>query len=221
MRVDSIEGHRIWAPAYDSSANPLLALETRLIGERLEPLSGRTFLDVASGTGRWMRHAQSRGARVLGIDLCWEMLAVAAGRRALVGRLAHADACALPVKTRTVDLALCSFALAYFPSLALALAEMARVASLVVISDLHPRAVEHGWTRSFRVAGQSYELDHQSYSESALSRSADHAGLVPLWRIEASFGEPERKIFHATGKESNFPAVCRIPAVLITAWQSR
>lgn len=221
IRVESIRGHGLWAPVYDSGANPLLALETRLLAERLEPLEGRKFLDVAAGTGRWMRHAQSRGASALGIDLCWEMLAAAAERIALAGRLAHADACSLPVRSESVDLALCSFALAYFPSLGRSLGEMARAASLVIISDLHPRAAEQGWTRSFRVAGQTYELQHRAYSESELNRSAARAGLVPLWRIEAPFGEPERKIFQAAGKEATFAGVCRIPAVLITAWQSR
>jgi SAM-dependent methyltransferase len=218
MRIEAVEGHRIWAPTYDDGRNPLLALETRLLADRLEPLRGRTFLDVAAGTGRWMLHARTRGARVIGVDLCREMLLTAARKPHLAGRLVLGDASCLPIADGAADVALCSFALGYFPSLPAAFAEMARAACTVVISDLHPKAVEHSWARSFRANGRLYELDHHAYSEAELDAAARCAGLAPLWRMEASLGEPERPIFRAAGREWLFPAASLIPAVLMTAW---
>jgi SAM-dependent methyltransferase len=221
MLVDAVEGHRRWAPGYDVGPNPLLALETRLLAERLGPLENRIFLDVAAGTGRWMCHARSRGARALGFDLCREMLLMAAAKSGLAGRLALADARCLPIPNGIADLAVCSFALAYLPSVLAAVSELARVASFVIVSDLHPEAVVHGWTRGFRAGGQLYEIRHHPYSEAQLRDAADRAGLAPLWRIESAFGEPERAVFESAGKESLFVKACRIPAVLITAWRSQ
>src|SRR4051794_14130921 len=140
MLVQALEGHRIWSAEYDAQPNPLLALETRLLRNYIEPLAGCAFLDVAAGTGRWMRIAQSRGARVYGVDLCREMLECAIQKPGLAGRLALADACELPLRSSSIDLAVCSFAFGYFSDLRSAIHEMARVARSIIISDLHPEA---------------------------------------------------------------------------------
>ena len=49
--VDVQEGYRLWSGTYDRDPNPVLALERRVIRERLGPLSGRCVLDIATGTG--------------------------------------------------------------------------------------------------------------------------------------------------------------------------
>ena len=121
MRVTPIEGHRIWAAGYDRGPSPLLALETRVVLERLPALPGFRFLDVACGTGRWMRLAQQRGAQVSGVDLCPEMLREAARKPGLAGRLSIGDASRLPVVGGASDFTLCSFALGYVASLRKAL----------------------------------------------------------------------------------------------------
>ncbi len=221
MLVDTIEGHRLWAPGYDARPNPLLALETRLLADHLAPLENRVFVDVAAGTGRWISYAAARGARVVGFDLCREMLLMAAAKPSLTGRIAVADAGSLPLADGVADLALCSFALAYFPSLVTAIRELARVASMVIVSDLHPRAVAHGWTRSFRANGQIFEIRHRAYSEAQLQDAACGAGLALAWRIESAFGEPERMVFRAASRESLFAEARQIPAVLISAWRRR
>ncbi len=221
MLVESIEGHRLWAPSYDATPNPVLALETRLLAERLAPLQNRVFVDVAAGTGRWMSYAAAKRARVIGFDLCREMLLMAAVKPSLAGRIAVADAGWLPLPDGVADLALCSFALAYFPSLVTAIRELARIASMVIVSDLHPQAVARGWTRSFRANGHVYEIRHRAYSEAQLQDAAHRAGLALAWRIESTFDEPERTIFRAAGKESLFAEARQIPAVLISAWRRR
>jgi SAM-dependent methyltransferase len=221
VRVTAIQGHRIWASSYDIGPNPLLALETRLLPEKLGPLGGVRFLDVACGTGRWMQLAQRRGARVFGMDFCAEMLLEASCKPGLRGRLSLADACHLAVSDGVADLTLCSFALGYFPSPNQAIAEMARVSrkgARVVITDLHPCALAGGWTRSFRSDGEIYEIDHHPHPISAWEAAAESAGLMLAWRVDASFDEPEREIFRRGGKDSLFPELSRIPALLAMSW---
>jgi ubiquinone/menaquinone biosynthesis C-methylase UbiE len=221
VRVSAIEGHRNWAASYDAGPNPLLALETRLVLERLSPLGATRFLDIACGTGRWMLEARQRGSRVFGFDFCREMLLEAARKPGLAGRLALADARHIPLVDGAADLTLCSFALGYFPSPRQAIAEMARVSrkgGRVVVTDLHPCALSAGWTRSFRSHGQVYEIEHHHHAIAAWEAAAKSAGLALDWVIEASFGEPERAIFRQAGKDSLFPELSRIPALLAMSW---
>jgi SAM-dependent methyltransferase len=219
MLVHTLEGHRIWAAEYDAQPNPILALETRVLRDHIARLGDCAFLDVAAGTGRWMRIAQSCGAHVFGVDLCREMLECAAHKPGLGGRLALADACDLPLKSSSIDVAVCSLAFGYFSEPRSAIHEMARVARSVIISDLHPEASTAGWTRGFRVAGARYELEHHRHSERELQSYAYEAGLVEEWKVEARFGEPERDLFVRAGKEQLFSELQRFPAVLTTAWR--
>lgn len=215
------DGHRIWAPIYDASPNPLLALETRLLLERLNPLRAARFLDIACGTGRWMRVFQQRGSQVFGVDFCPEMLLEASGKPGLGGCLSLAEACRIPMADGAVDFTLCSFALGYMSSPGDAISEMARVSrhgGRVVVTDLHPRALAAGWTRSFRRDGQVYEIDHYRHPIAAWETAAESAGLALEWRLEAGFGEHERAIFHKAGKDSLFSELSRIPALLGLSW---
>jgi malonyl-CoA O-methyltransferase len=164
---------------------------------------------------------QQRGPQVFGVDFCPEMLLEAARKPGLAGLLSLADAGRIPLADGAVDLVLCSFALGYFPSAAQAIAEMARVAlkgGRVVVTDLHPRALAAGWTRSFRSNGQVYAIDHHHHAIAEWRAAADSAGLTVDWVLEASFGEPERQIFREAGKDWSFPEVSRIPALLGMAW---
>jgi SAM-dependent methyltransferase len=221
MHVTAIEGHRNWAPSYDQGPNPLLALETRILAEKLSPLGSACFLDIACGTGRSMQWAQRSGSRVLGIDLCPEMLREAFLKPGLAGRLALADARRVPIADGVADITLCSLALGYISSPELAIAEMARVTrkrGRVVITDLHPAALAAGWTRSFRSGGQLYEIEHYSHPVAVWESAAESCGLSLDWRCDARFGEPEREIFRGAGKDSLFPEVSRIPALLAMSW---
>jgi ubiquinone/menaquinone biosynthesis C-methylase UbiE len=219
MLVHALEGHRIWSAEYDAQPNPILALETRVLRDRVARLGDCRFLDVAAGTGRWMQIAQSCGARVFGVDLCLEMLQFARHKPGLAGRLALTDACELPLRNSSFDVAVCSLAFAYISEPPSAMREMARVARSVIVSDLHPEASVAGWTRSFRVAGERYELEHRPYSERELQRYASEAGMLREWKVEARFGEPERELFIRARKEQLFDELQRIPAVLITQWR--
>jgi ubiquinone/menaquinone biosynthesis C-methylase UbiE len=221
VRVTAIDGHRIWAAGYDDALNPLLALETRALLEKLPTLAGSRFLDVACGTGRWTRLAQQRGARVFGVDLCPEMLFEAARKSGLAGRLSIGDARSLPLAGGAADLTLCSFALGYIAPLRQAIAEMARVtrrAARIIVTDLHPCALAAGWTRSFRSDRQVYEMDHHPHAIADWEAAAESAGLALEWRLDACFAEPERAIFTQAGKDSSFEELRRIPAVLAMCW---
>jgi SAM-dependent methyltransferase len=175
-------------------------------------------LDLATGTGRWLAHAMSRGAHGIGFDISEEMLTVAAKNDGARGRLAAADICRLPIRDRAADLAICSFALGYIAPLESAFREMARVAHRVIVSDVHPDAIKAGWNRSFRIGHRKYNIVHHHHSRHSINACARAAGLTPDWTMEARFGEPERFIFARAGKTTAFAVARQVTAVLISAW---
>jgi SAM-dependent methyltransferase len=216
--VGAVDGYRLWAAQYDDAPNPLLALEMRVLSERIGAVEGRRILDAGSGTGRWMQWAASRGARVFGIDACREMLLKAQRKPGLGGRLALADIRSIPLEDNSIDLALCSFTIGYLSSPGSVLRELARISRRLIVSDLHPDAARAGWTRSFRAGDQIYEIAHYEHSIAALDDCARDAGFTRDWRHEISFGEPEREVFRRAGKEPAFDKARLLPAVLITVW---
>jgi malonyl-CoA O-methyltransferase len=219
VAIGAHEGFRLWAMDYDAAPNALLALEMRILSERLRCKPGTRLLDAGSGTGRWMSWAQLRDAKVFGIDSCREMLVQAEGKPGLRGRSVLADISAIPLQDGAVEIAICSFTMAYLASPANAFREMARVSRQVIVSDLHPDAIRAGWTRSFRSGDQRFALHHFDHSIADLDAHAHQAGLTRDWRIEASLGQPERSIFARAGKEEAFGNICRTRAVLITSWR--
>ncbi len=218
MLLTATEAYQIWSDHYDSDPNPLLALESRLLAPRLGPLDGRSVLDVATGTGRWMSYAASRGARPVGMDISPEMLGVAARKARISGRLVLGDARSMPFRSGSVDLAVCSFALSYLPFVTAAFGEMARVARRIIVSDLHPEAMLAGWTRSFQSAGRSWRIEHFYHGLADLDRIAKAAGMRLQWTAEAAFDLPELPLFELAGKCHMFAEVSRIPAVFAASW---
>ncbi len=216
------DGHRIWAPSLRCGPNPLLALETRLLLERLAPLRASRFLDIACGTGRWMLLAQQRGSQVFGVDFCPEMLLEAsrkpwprrvpqlsrtpAGFRLPIVRwisrsVPSPSATCLVLRTRS----------AKWPEFRAKVA-----ASLSPICTLaHSRPVGRVLSGGM---GKVYEIDHYLHPIAAWETAAESAGLTLDWRLEAGFGEPEQAIFRRAGKDSVFSEMSRIPALLAMSW---
>lgn len=82
-----------------ADAGRLVALLTRLVPWQ----DGMRVLDVACGPGRHARAFTTAGARCTGVDLSMTLLRTA--KRAGVGSLVRADMRALPIRPRSMDLA--------------------------------------------------------------------------------------------------------------------
>lgn len=215
------EAYRLWSDTYDGDPNPLLALERRVLSRRLALAPGMRVLDLATGTGRWLEYVLSQGAEGFGVDVSPEMLARAARKAGLRGRLIRANVSQLSFPRNFAELAICSFALGYVQCVDAAFREMARTARRVIVSDLHPEAARHGWARSFRAGGEKYQVAHYNHSRFLIDDSARAAGLRPMWTVEACFEEHERGVFEQGGKAGAFEAVRLVPAILIECWERR
>jgi SAM-dependent methyltransferase len=208
--------YRLWAPSYDTDPNPLLALEARMARDLMPNILSSTIIDVGCGTGRAMVHCHSRGAQIFGADPSFEMLAEARKKPEVSTCVVQAEASYLPFAPDIADLTVCSFALSYFADLERSLAELSRITKRtgrIFISDLHPSAAASGWTRSFRVENNTYEIAHAAYGNEAVHAACRSVGLQIVTEREAGFDEPERALFVAARKEHVYFTLTGKPAV--------
>lgn len=222
MRLPAVAAHTLWAPVYDSSPNPLLALERRVVAALLKGRATGTVVDVGCGTGQWLEQLQQAGARVFGLDACEAMLREASKRDAISDRLVQADAHLLPFATGRANLILCSMSLGYFQDLDVIFREFARVAhrrASIVISDMHPDAIEAGWKRSFRSGAIRCDVEHFQRSVEQILHAASRAGLRLRWCAEACLGEPEIEMVREAGKSHLVRELARTPALLLAIWE--
>ncbi|MGE5325467.1 MAG: class I SAM-dependent methyltransferase [Deltaproteobacteria bacterium] len=218
-----LEGHARWAQTYDLALNPLLALEERILDLLLPNLENKFVLDVACGTGRWLRKLKDRGAAGgLGVDLSAEMLAQASQKPGLRGSLARGDARDLPIRNGIADLVISSFAIGYMDDPRAFAGELARVArpnGQIVVTDFHPSNHSRRWRRTFRLGSEILEIRSYSRSITALCEHFVSCGLVLEACLEPCFDEPERHFFDRCGRGHLFDEARRGPAIFLCVFK--
>lgn len=216
-RASLLEGYRLWADTYDEP-NPLHALEERVILPRLPDLQGKVALDLACGTGRWLKKLLGRGAKAaFGMDVSPEMLTQAAGH-SLAGRVVRADCCAIPLRSWTADVITCSLAIGHLPEpgkFAKELARIARPGADVFLSDFHPAAHARGWQRTFRHGDELIAVPSFAHPLDLIRREFESTGLQVVRLDEPHIAEPEQGIFQRLGKAHLFDAARETPALYI------
>ncbi|HET7840360.1 MAG TPA: class I SAM-dependent methyltransferase [Terriglobia bacterium] len=223
--VSVTEGHTLWAQTYDLAANPLLALEERIVDDLLPGVEGKVVLDVACGTGRWLRKLKAKGARAgLGIDLSAEMLTQAARKLALKGSLIRGDARALPLRSGIADLVLSSFVAGYIDDLRAFAGELARVSrpgGLIIVSDFHPSNHSRRWRRTFRLGAEVLEIRSFVRPTTQLCAEFEACGLELETCLEPCFDEPERRFFDQCGRGDFFEDARSGAAIFICLFRRR
>lgn len=141
-----------------------------------------------------------------------------AAGHSLAGRLARADCCGIPFRSRTADVILCSLAIGHLPEpgkLAKELARIARPGADVFLSDFHPAAHARGWQRTFRHGDELIAVPSFAHSLDLIRREFESAGLQVVRLDEPHIAEPERGIFERLGKAHLFDAARETPALYI------
>jgi ubiquinone/menaquinone biosynthesis C-methylase UbiE len=139
------DAYASWADTYDGP-NPLITAEEPAVRSFLDGTAPGRAVDAACGTGRLARLLGDLGHEVIAVDGSTEMLAHA-GRNAPAATLVRGDLRRLPIRDRSIDVAVCGLALTHVPSLREPIAELARIlrpGGRLIISDIHPVAVATG-----------------------------------------------------------------------------
>ncbi len=219
--LDVTEGYARWSATYDTPGNPLIAVEQPAVWPLLETAAPGRALDAACGTGRHAGRLVELGHRVIGVDTTPEMLQLA---RAAVpqAELARGDLSRLPLRSASVDLAVCSLALDHAPALLEPVAELARVVrpgGRLVISDVHPVMSALGVAAYFRAADGSsaFVRNHRHLHGEYLDAFAE-AGLEVRRCLEPRFGQREatmQPIAMRFVPEAAVAAYLGLPAALV------
>jgi ubiquinone/menaquinone biosynthesis C-methylase UbiE len=219
VTIATREGYDRWAATYDEFPNPLLAREERYLMPLLPDVKEKSVLDIACGTGRWLRKLMERGARFgVGIDSSFAMLQVASRKVGIQRRLAKADCMQLPFRTTAFDYAICSFAMSHIQDLrrmALELARVMKSGAEVIVSDLHPEAYARGWRTGFRDARGACQIEMLPTTEKEIVEVFCLHGFEVLSLVQLRLGDAEREICTAAGKSNVFAEAAQIPAVMV------
>jgi ubiquinone/menaquinone biosynthesis C-methylase UbiE len=219
------EAYRLWAPEYDATLNPLLSLEQRCMAQLIRAAAGCDAVDLGCGTGRWLTQLEAVGVRSLtGIDVCAEMLELAAKKLSSSARLILSDCQSTPLATASSDWIQSSFLLSYLEDLqrfAYEAARIARPCATVMLSDVHPATRDYGWKRTFSRADHVIQIETHPYQVSDLHGVMDRAGFEPIHFLEFPFGEQERTIFLQAGRPDLFERVKGLPALFIAGYRGR
>ncbi|HKA56779.1 MAG TPA: class I SAM-dependent methyltransferase [Candidatus Binatia bacterium] len=187
------EGYDQWSETYDTTANPLVALDRRHTLALLRPRAGERILDAGCGTGWNLRSLVHAGSRPVGIDFSRGMLTVARRNIPHVP-LAQADLNqTLPVRERVFDAVLCALVGEHLTDLPLTFRELR--ASLapggrLVFSVFHPQMAATGIEANFERCGVEYRLGAYRYTVDDYLNVIEDSGLR-CTRCYDFFGDDE------------------------------
>lgn len=217
------QAYERWAATYDSTPNPLLALEERCLLPRLPAMQGKVVVDFACGTGRWLEKLITLGAaNGVGLDLSPAMLTVAMNKPTMAHRLARADCCRLPLKAELFDFGICSFALSHFQSIGAIAHQFSMVlktGSDLVLSDIHPQACSYGWRTAFRDGATVIEIQTAHPSITDILTRFGSCGFACREFLSEQLGDPEKPLFALASKEDLFLSAREQPAIFIARFQ--
>jgi malonyl-CoA O-methyltransferase len=197
VTLDAAEAYELWAPLYPPRAhNHLMELEERAVLAMMPDIANSAVLDLACGSGRYLRILAQRGAaHVVGIDCSWAMLSQA---RAISSNLIQADMFALGLRPGSFHLAVCGLAIGHVKDLHRAMREISSVLTAggtVIYSDFHPLGSWLGWQRTFRSQdGMEYAVKHHThfYSDHVAACSAARLQIEQVGEPLIEFGEDWR-----------------------------
>ena len=215
--VDARAGYRLWAESWDATPSPIVAVEHRTLLPWIAGLQARRAIDVGCGTGRWTARLNA-----IGLDASVEMVTQAAQKPGLRGRLAVADAAALPVASGVAELVICALTLGHVADPRPAMREFARVLApggTLLLSDFHPLAAARGWRRTFRHEGRVYELENHAHTLEQLRAASPDLELTDS--VEAAIGADEKLLFDNAARPELYAAACAITAIMATRWTRR
>ena len=178
------EGYDLWSATYESTANPVVAMDSRHTIKLLAPAMGELLLDAGCGTGRNLTPLLSAGAAAVGIDFSLGMLKVARRRQLEDVPVALADLQAtLPFPDNCFDAVLCALIGEHLNELGRVYSEFYRVlrpSGRLVFSVYHPEMSAAGIEANFQREGVEYRLGAIHYSLSDHLRLLKEAGFVAI-----------------------------------------
>ncbi|GAB4561994.1 MAG: hypothetical protein Tsb0020_09930 [Haliangiales bacterium] len=162
--IDTQEGYDLWAPSYDATDNPVVAIDEHVLAEVLASadgrLGGQLVVDAGCGTGRHIGRLADSAQSVLGLDFSAGMLAQARSRWSHLPQVSfrQQDLSVTPfahLNDSTSDGILCSLVGEHITDLVALFVEFRRIlkpGGRLVFSVYHPQLALQGKAANFRAS---------------------------------------------------------------------
>ena len=166
-RLSARAGYDLWSDTYDSTPNPVVAMDSRQTVKVLSPRRGEFILDAGCGTGRNLKELLLAGSLPVGIDFSHGMLRVARQNYPRVATALADLERPLPFKDQSFDAVLCALIGEHLSALGAVLHEFHRVlkrGGRLVFSVYHPAMSAAGIEANFEREGIEYRLGAVHYT---------------------------------------------------------
>jgi len=187
-RVDVKVGYDLWAETYDTTANPVVAMDARDTMALLAPARGERILDAGCGTGRHLGALLEAGSEPIGIDFSSGMLSVARRRYPSVPFITGDVGERLPFETGYFDAILCALIGEHLTDLAVTFDELHRVlreGGRLVFSVYHPQMAAAGKEAHFQRNGTEIRLGAMRHTLDDYLSAMQRAGFQGISRRES------------------------------------
>jgi SAM-dependent methyltransferase len=185
------DGYDLWSETYDSTPNPLVALDRRYTIGLLRPQPRERILDAGCGTGGHLGLMLLALSYPVGLDLSRGMLRMARRKFPFVP-LAQADLNdRLPVHRRIFDAILCALVSEHVTKLALLFGDFFNglaAGGRLVFSAFHPEMAAAGIEANFERNGVEHRLGALRYTVDDYLNMIDVAGFRDI-RVSEYHGD--------------------------------
>src|SRR5436190_1396289 len=182
-QVNARHGYDLWSKAYDSTPNPVVAMDARHTIQLLAPREGELILDAGCGTGRNLGPLREVQSLPVGIDFSQGMLEVARDKHPDVPLLLCDLERILPFVADTFDAVLCALIGEHLGAMGAVLREFHRVlkpSGRLVFSVYHPEMSAAGIEANFEREGTEYRLGAFHYSVDEHVKLFEAAGFTDI-----------------------------------------
>ena len=177
------DGYDRWSCSYDTTPNPVVALDRQHSLTALEPRPGEWILDAGCGTGAHLRALHRSGSQPVGMDFSRGMLGMAKQAAPEVW-LVQADLdCEFPIRPRCFDAVLSTLVSEHLTDLRSFFDEsfaVLRPGGRLVFSAFHPDPARAGVEANFEQGGTEYRLGAAPYTVEDYLDRIEGAGFREL-----------------------------------------
>ncbi len=190
--LSPLEGYNRWASTYSDENNPIKNFSDSLVEKFLPDLTGKTFLDVGCGTGKFCSKAEElHASRVVGIDLSPGMIEIAK-LRCPQAEFRCGDLVSLTLEEEQYDVIICALVLGHIKEMELALTKLLKGLTkngVIIITDFHPFLTLLKSRRTFKdkITGNTFEIQHHLHLFQDYVHCLSSHGVVITTLEEPSF----------------------------------
>lgn len=195
VRTSVREGYDRWATTYDTTPNPVVAMDARHTLRLLNPQPGERILDAGCGTGRHLGPLLRAGARPVGLGFSGGMLRVAR-QRVPESELVQGDLQGqFPFRGGRFTAVLCALITEHLTELPRTLREFRRAlrpGGRLILSIFHPDLAQVGKEANFTEGDTEYRLGAIRWTVADYLEQVSEAGFPVVEHREWSGDEQLR-----------------------------